>query len=138
MASVNKVILVGHLGREPEVKEVQGFKIASFTLATSRKTKQAEETEWHNLKCFNRLAEIAEQYLKKGSLVYIEGRLTTRTWEKDGQKHSRTEIVVESLQMLGGKPNNQAQTAAPQRAAAPQQQAAAPDDWGNTADDIPF
>lgn len=111
MRGVNKVILVGSLGRDPETRYTQGGSaVTSFSIATSEswKDKQTgenkEKTEWHNVTCFARLAEIAGQYLKKGSKVYIEGSLRTSTWEKDGQKHYKTDVMARELQMLGDKP----------------------------------
>ncbi|MGL4667437.1 MAG: single-stranded DNA-binding protein [Saezia sp.] len=111
MASVNKVILIGNLGRDPEVRySASGAAICNMTIATSRRWKDKntnewnEETEWHRVAMFNRLAEVAGEYLKKGSPVYIEGRLQTRKWQdKDGQDRYTTEIVGEIMQMLGGR-----------------------------------
>ena len=104
---VNKVILVGNLGNDPETKAVneQGTKVTRFTLATSRKWKdksgkRQEETEWHSVICWDPFATVAEKYLRKGRMVYVEGRLHTRSWEDNGQKRYRTEVVCESLQML--------------------------------------
>lgn len=109
--SVNKVILVGNVGKDPEVREVSNTKVANFSLATTERgfttqsgTVVPEKTEWHNLVAWRGLAEIAEKYIRKGSQLYIEGKLQTRSWEKDGIKHYSTDIVVENLQMLGGKP----------------------------------
>ncbi len=108
MRGVNKVVLVGTLGRDPETRYLpSGDAVTSFSVATSEswKDKQGqkkEQTEWHNIVCFKRLAEIASEYLRKGSKVYIEGSLRTQSWEKDGQKHYRTEIVARELQMLDG------------------------------------
>ena len=112
MASVNKVILLGRLGGDPKFKQANGgIAICTFSVATSRRYKdrdgnRQEDTEWHNVTVFNRQAEVANQYLKKGSEVYIEGRLHTRTYDKDGQKHYVTEIICESLQ-LGAKPKGE-------------------------------
>lgn len=111
MASVNKVILVGNLGRDPEVRySPNGAAICNITLATSRNWKdkesgeRREETEWHRVVLYNRLAEIAGEYLKKGRSVYIEGRLQTRKWQdKEGQDRWTTEIVADQMQMLGGR-----------------------------------
>ena len=111
MKSVNKVILVGHLGKDPEVKYTpQGTPVAKFTLATNEryKDKQGEwqdRTEWHNITAWQRLAEIAGEYLKKGSQVYIEGRLRTDSWDdkETGQKKYRTEIVINDMVLLGGR-----------------------------------
>lgn len=103
MASVNKVILLGNLGRDPEVKATSsGSSIANFSIATSRKVNGETQTEWHNIVAFGKVAEICAQYLRKGSSVYIEGRLRTRDWVKDGQKHYTTEILCDMVQMLGG------------------------------------
>ena len=111
MASVNKVILIGNLGRDPETRYApSGGAICNITLATSRtRTDKAsgekrEETEWHRVVFFDRLAEIAGEYLKKGRSVYVEGRLQTRKWQdKDGQERYTTEIVAETMQMLGSR-----------------------------------
>jgi len=106
---INKVILVGNLGKDPEMRATQsGAAIANITVATSEswKDKQTgekkEQTEWHRVVFFNRLAEVVGQYLKKGSQVYIEGRLQTRKWQdKQGQDRYTTEIVASEMQMLG-------------------------------------
>ena len=129
MASVNKVILVGNLGRDPEArKTANGASVCGFSLATTEKYKdksgqQVEETEWHNITAWNKSAEIMVQYLKKGSSVYIEGKLKTQSWEDNGQKKYRTEIVVQSFQFLdskqGGQQQNQGGFGQPQQ---PQQQ----------------
>lgn len=108
---VNKVILVGNLGRDPEVRSTpSGQPVASFTLATNRRWRdregnRQEQTEWHTVVCWGRLAEIAGQYLTKGRQVYVEGRLQTRSWEdrQTGDKRYRTEIICENFQMLGGR-----------------------------------
>ena len=109
MAGVNKVILVGNLGSDPEMRQTQkGQSVANFNLATTRTwTKDGEkreETEWHRVIAWDRLAEICGEYLKKGSSVYIEGRLQTRAWEDDaGVKRYTTEVVAFEMQMLGRK-----------------------------------
>ncbi|ATQ73160.1 MULTISPECIES: single-stranded DNA-binding protein [Massilia] len=111
MASVNKVIIVGNLGRDPEIRYMpSGDAIANIAVATSYKSKdrntgeQKELTEWHRISFFGRLAEIVGQYLKKGSSVYVEGRLQTRKYtDKDGVEKYATEIVAEQMQMLGGR-----------------------------------
>lgn len=111
MASINKVIIIGNLGRDPEVRFMpNGTAVCNLAVATTRswKDKQSgdkmEETEWHRVSLFDRLAEIAGEYLKKGSPVYIEGRLKTRKWQdKDGKDNYTTEIMAESLQLLGGR-----------------------------------
>ncbi len=111
MASVNKVILVGNLGADPEIRYLpSGDAIANIRLATTDRYKDKtsgeskEATEWHRVAFFGRLAEIVGEYLKKGSSVYIEGRLRTRKWQgQDGQDRYSTEIVAEQMQMLGGR-----------------------------------
>ncbi|MFP6807702.1 MAG: single-stranded DNA-binding protein [Pseudomonadales bacterium] len=118
---INKVILVGNLGNDPETRYMpDGGAVTNITVATSQGWKdkdsgeQRERTEWHRVVFFRRLAEIAGEYLKKGSKVYVEGQLRTRQWEKDGQKHYTTEIVASEMQMLdsrgggggGGMPSN--------------------------------
>lgn len=113
MASVNKVIIVGNLGNDPEVRQFDnGNKIATISVATSerwndRQTgEQREHTEWHRIIFNNRLAEIVEQYLRKGSSVYVEGSLRTRKWtDQNGQDRYSTEIRADSMQMLGGRAN---------------------------------
>jgi len=111
MASVNKVILIGNLGKDPELKFLQsGQPVANFPIATSEKWKDKstgetkEQTEWHNIIMFGKLAEIAGQYLKKGSSVFVEGRLQTRKWQdKNGQDRYTTEIIANEMKMLGGR-----------------------------------
>jgi single-strand DNA-binding protein len=113
MAGVNKVILVGHLGKDPEVRHLEsGRSVANFSIATSEtyKNKNGEKvtnTEWHNIVMWSPLAQIAEKYLKKGSLIYLEGKLTTRSYDdKDGNKRYVTEVVAQSMTMLGSKNSN--------------------------------
>ena len=110
MASLNKVLLIANLGKDPEVRyTASGTAVASFSLATSEKFKNKggeweERTEWHNVILWGRLAEIAGEYLSKGKTVYIEGRLQTRKWQdKDGKDRFTTEIVGEKMQMLSRK-----------------------------------
>jgi single-strand DNA-binding protein len=119
MSSVNKVTLVGNLGRDPEIRTTQdGKKIANLSIATSESWKdknsgdRKEKTEWHRVVIFNdRLSEVAEKYLKKGSKVYLEGSLQTRKWEKDGHDQYTTEVVLQQfrgeLVMLDGKGEKQ-------------------------------
>jgi single-strand DNA-binding protein len=107
---INKVILIGNLGRDPETKYAQnGSAVTNFSVATSESWRdkgsgeQQERTEWHNIVCFARLAEIAGEYLRKGSKVYIEGSLRTNSWEQDGQKKYKTEVMARELQMLDSR-----------------------------------
>jgi single-strand DNA-binding protein len=108
---VNKVILIGNLGRDPEVRSTpSGQSVASFTLATNRKWKdkngqKQEQTEWHQIVCWGRQAEVAGQYLTKGKQIYVEGRLQTRSRDdkQSGEKRYRTEVICDNFQMLGGR-----------------------------------
>ena len=111
MASINKVILIGNLGRDPEVRyTTSGAAICNLTIATSRNWKdktsdeKVEETEWHRVVFYDRLAEIAGEYLKKGRSVYVEGRLKTRKWQdKEGKDVYTTEVIADNMQLLGGR-----------------------------------
>jgi single-strand DNA-binding protein len=110
MSGINKVILVGNLGRDPETRYLpSGAAVTNVTIATSETWKdkdtgeKKERTEWHRVVFFGKLAEIAGEYLKKGSKVYVEGSLQTREWEKEGQKHYSTEIKAREMQMLDSR-----------------------------------
>ena len=159
MASVNKVILVGNLGRDPETRYMpNGEAVTNCTLATTDSWKdktsgeKKEATEWHRVVFFRRLAEIAGQYLKKGSQVYIEGALKTRKWtDKDGVEKYTTEIVADSMQMLGSRqgsgeapsrdsaePPRDAGAAAGRGGAAQPAQQPAGAGFNDFEDDIPF
>ena len=170
MSSVNKVILIGNLGRDPEVRYTpNGAAVCNLGIATTRAWKdktsgeKQEETEWHRVVLFDRLAEVAGEYLKKGRPVYIEGRLRTRKWtDKDGVERYTTEIYAESLVMLGGRDDGggrrddegggqqrqqqpqrtqgQQRSAPPQRQASQQrqQQSRGSTGFDDMDDDIPF
>ena len=164
MASVNKVILMGNLGRDPEVRYLpSGDPVANITIATSSRYKgktgeMVEETEWHRVTFFGRLAEIASQYLKKGRPVYVEGRIKTRKYtDKDGVEKYATDIIASEMQLLGGREgmgepsqgdddggySRQAPPARPTAAPARQAPAAAPaarpaSGFDDMDDDIPF
>ena len=105
--SVNKVILLGNAGKDPEIRDVQGVKVAQFTLATTDRaytkhdgTQVPERTEWHNVVAWRGIADVCERYVRKGSKIYIEGKLTTRSWDgRDGTKQYRTEVVIENLEL---------------------------------------
>ena len=107
--SVNKVILVGNVGRDPEVRYLdRNVAVSNFPLATTERgytmqngTQVPERTEWHNVVAWRGLAELAEKYIRKGSQLYVEGKLQTRSWEKDGIKRYTTEVVAETIQLLG-------------------------------------
>lgn len=108
--SVNKVHILGRVGKDPEIKQFDGGSKSSFSVATTERgytTKAGvsvpEKTEWHNIVCWKGLATIAERFVKKGDLIYIEGKITTRSWEKDGAKHYMTEIVADTIELLGNK-----------------------------------
>jgi len=136
--SLNKVMLIGNVGRDPEFKTTaNGLALVNLPIATSEKWKdkqgvQQEKTEWHRVVMFNKLAELAGQYVKKGSKLYIEGKITTSSYEKDGEKRYSTEIIANSMQFLDSKP----QQSAPQ----PQHKPAQPDNpfGSDFDDDIPF
>ena len=112
--SINKAILVGNVGQKPEIRVLDGgSKVASFSIATTdRAYKTAagvevpERTEWHNVVAWKGLADIAEKYIDKGSQLYIEGKLSTRKWDKDGVTHYSTSIIAENIQLLGKKDSN--------------------------------
>jgi len=115
MAGLNKVVLIGRLGKDPEITySQQGLAVVNFSLATSENWTdkntgdRQEKTEWHNIVVFGKQAETCEKYLSKGKEVYIEGRLQTSTYEKEGQTHYMTKIVVSNFQFLGGKPGTDA------------------------------
>jgi single-strand DNA-binding protein len=153
--SVNKVILLGNVGKDPEIRSTpSGTIVANFTLATSDRQKDAQgawqdRTEWHNLVAFTRTAEIIRDYVKKGSKLYIEGKIQTRSWDdkESGQKKYRTEIIVNELALLSGReegasggysrPASSSSAGFDQRPAAP-----VANDYGHSAeisdDDIPF
>ncbi|MDH4400778.1 MAG: single-stranded DNA-binding protein [Burkholderiaceae bacterium] len=160
MASVNKVILMGNLGRDPEVRySPDGAAVCNVSIATTSSWKdknsgeRREETEWHRVVFYNRLAEIAGEYLKKGRPVYVEGRIKTRKWQnKEGVDQFTTEVVADNMQLLGGRDGgdggssggNEGGSSAPRPAARAQQAArpAAPAAGGanlsDMDDDIPF
>ncbi|GGI19614.1 single-stranded DNA-binding protein [Oxalicibacterium faecigallinarum] len=159
MASVNKVIIVGNLGRDPETRYMpNGDAVTNIAVATSESWKdkntgeKKELTEWHRITFYRKLAEIAGQYLKKGSSVYVEGRLQTRKWtDKDGVERFTTEIIADSMQMLGGRSGGGSvgmdddyggSTPAPRQSAAPASRPAArpaaASNFSDMDDDIPF
>lgn len=137
MASLNKVQIIGRLGRDPESRMTpSGAKAVSFSVAVSEKYKGEEKTEWVNVVLWNKVADIAEQYLKQGSEVYIEGKLQTSSWEQDGQKKYKTEVIGFSMQMLGSKKDSgQTQGGF---TPAPQAQAPTPGYTTQPQEDLPF
>ena len=142
MASVNKVILVGNLGRDPEIRYLpSGEPVANITIATSSKYKgktgeMVEETEWHRVTFFGKLAEICNQYLTKGSQVFIQGRMKTEKYtDKSGIEKYATKIVADRMQMLGGKSEGRHEAPADETKAIDQQK---PGTLADMDDDIPF
>ena len=109
---LNKIHLLGHVGKDPEVRKVNDRSVANFSLATSETYKKNGEkvtnTEWHNIVIWGRLAEIVESYVKKGALLYLEGKVVTRSWEKDGVTKYTTECVCNQMTMVGKSSNGQA------------------------------
>ena len=154
--TVNKAILIGRLGKDPETRYMtNGEAVTNVSLATSENYKdksgeKQERTEWHNLVLYRRLAEIAGEYLKKGSMIYVEGRIQTRKWQdKEGKDRYTTEIIVNEMKMLGSKPGSgsgsfevvEDQSAPAARSAPAAKPAAAPaakGNFDNFDDDIPF
>lgn len=146
MAGVNKVILIGNLGIDPEVRTLEsGVKVCRLSIATSesytnKEGNRVEQTEWHSVTLWRGLAEIAEKYLTKGNKVYVEGKLRTRSYkDKDGVERYSTEIVADNMQMLGGTASGQTSSAPrsnPQ--SQPQQQPAMGSSETDNSDDLPF
>jgi single-strand DNA-binding protein len=151
MSGVNKVILVGRLGRDPEVRNLEsGVSVANFTLATSETYKdkttgeKKEITEWHNVVLWRGLADVAQKYLHKGDLVYIEGKLRTRSWEKEGVTRYTTEVVADNMTMLSPKGSSSSSSgtgdsgySAPSKTSSSSEGTAMPADTGGS-DDLPF
>lgn len=143
--SINKAILVGNVGRDPEVRYLEkNVAVANFTLATTERgytmqngTQVPDRTEWHNIVAWRGLAELAEKHIKKGSQLYIEGKIQTRSWEKDGVKRYTTEIYAETIQLLGKRSdsNDSAPTASPAQSSAVSTPNVSVDE---STDDLPF
>lgn len=161
--ALNKVMLIGNAGRDPEVRYIENApaqqpdmrpKVALFTLATSERYRGKdgsvqEQTEWHNIVAWRQLADLSEKYIRKGTQVYIEGRLRTRSWDSNGKTMYRTEIIADRMQLLGSRPEGQARTAArpqtsPEPPAAEAQgrpygdMTSKPPVYGEPEDDLPF
>jgi single-strand DNA-binding protein len=145
---VNKVFLLGNVGKDPEIRATQGgMTIASFTLATADRQKDAQgnwsdKTEWHNLVAFARTAEIVRDYVKKGTQVFVEGKIQTRSWDdkESGQKRYKTEILVNELSLLGGGAGRGSEGGGSRSSSSSNASSPAPEyaDQGITDDDIPF
>lgn len=144
--SVNKAIILGNCGKDPEVRMVGENKVASFSVATTEKYKDSktgewkENTEWHNIVCWRNTAEIAEKYIKKGTQLYVEGKIRTRSWDdQNGNKRYVTEIVADTIQLLGKKENGDSAPAPqPQRAQQRVQTTPIPPAGEPEGDDLPF
>ena len=141
MAGVNKVILIGNLGKDREVRHLEGgATVANFPIATTETYKdkngiRQEQTEWHNIVLWRSLADVAEKYLKKGMQIYVEGKLRTRSWEdKEGHKRYTTEVVGETFTMLGSKKSNEEKNEQQQNTNASNNQPTS----NTTSDDLPF
>lgn len=147
MNGINKAIILGHVGKDPQISNFQnGGKVANFTIATTEKgytSKNGQQipdrTEWHNIVCYGALAGVVEKYVKKGTPLYVEGKIRNRSYEKDGTKHYVTEINVETLQMLGGtKSDRQNNTQQAAGGATDQSNAPFPPYQGDANDRITF
>jgi single-strand DNA-binding protein len=144
MSGINKVILVGHLGKDPEVRHLDGgVSVASFPLATSetynKDGRKIEQTEWHNIVMWRGLADVASKYLQKGKLVYIEGKLRTRSFEdKEGHKKYTTEVVAENFTMLGRKSDFENGTPTATTVANKPEEQPMTYDQNSPSDDLPF
>jgi single-strand DNA-binding protein len=134
MASINKAIILGRLGKDPELKATpNGQFVCKFSIATSEKFKDKETTEWHNIVVWGKSAESSAKYLKKGSMAYVEGRIQSRSWEKDGQKFYATDIIASAVQFLSPKTQNEESQI--HSLTAPSAEPATVTDFG---DDLPF
>jgi single-strand DNA-binding protein len=148
MSGVNKVILIGRLGKDPEVRNLDnGVSVANFTMATSESYKdrttgeKKEVTEWHNIVLWRGLAEVSQKYLHKGDLVYIEGKLRTRSWEKEGVTRYTTEIVADNMTMLGARGGGGASGGSSDYSSSRPAERTTPEPTyggGDSTDDLPF
>ena len=131
MSSVNKAIILGRVGRDPDIRTTpNGIKVVNFSVATSRKVKGEEQTQWHRVTMYDKLAEIAAQYLRKGSLIYVEGEIKySKFTNKDGVEQNTTEIIANQMQMVGGRPQTEEAQQHPK-----EEQQSFPED----SEDVPF
>lgn len=146
--SYNKVLLIGNVGRDPEVRHLEsGTSVATFTLATTERYKDKngqyqDQTEWHNIVCWRNLADLSQNYINKGSQIFVEGKIRTRSWtDQTGQKRYTTEIVADNIRLLGKRGESQPHAAASVQPVVgqPQQYAAANDfPTEDPSDDLPF
>ncbi len=145
MSGVNKVILVGRLGKDPEVRNLEnGATVANFTMATSESYKdkttgeKKEITEWHNIVLWRGLAEVAAKYLHKGDMIYVEGRLRTRSWEKEGVTRYTTEIIGDNMTMLSTRRDGGGGEYRPSASSGAAPSQPEPKMTGDATDDLPF
>jgi len=138
MSGLNKVMILGNLGRDPEIKDIKGIAVVNFSVATSKSWKdqsgeKQERTEWHNIVCYKKVAEIAGKYLSKGKQVFVEGELQTRSWDdkETGVKKYKTEIVAHNIQFIGDNRSKDENTSS-------NDQELAPTPSINSTDEIPF
>ena len=145
--SYNKVLLIGNVGRDPEVRHLEsGASVATFTLATTERYKDRngqyqDQTEWHNIVCWRNLADLSQNYINKGSQIFVEGKIRTRSWtDQTGQKRYTTEIVADNIRLLGKRGDNQQHAAAAAQPAGQSQQYAPTNDFPaeDPSDDLPF
>tara|TARA_Y100000114_G_scaffold35823_2_gene31368 strand:+ start:4833 stop:5249 length:417 start_codon:yes stop_codon:yes gene_type:complete len=137
--SVSKTILLGRLGADPELKYTpSSLAVTTIKLATNQKTKKGEETEWHTVVFFGKQAETVNQYMQKGRQIYVEGKNKTKTWEKDGEKRSKTEIIADTFQFIGSRANSGVQASGAAKSVAKTDNYKVSADIQNTFDDIPF
>lgn len=136
--ALNKVLLIGNVGKDPEVRQLENGTVASFSLATTERYKDRELTEWHNIVAWRQLADLVRDYVHKGMQIYVEGRIRTRSWDdQNGQKHYVTEIQADSIQFLGKKePAGQESPQAQRSAARPEPAPKKPS--VRDYDDLPF
>lgn len=137
--SVSKTILLGRLGADPELKYTpSSLAVTTIKLATNQKTKKGEETEWHTVVFFGKQAETVNQYMQKGRQIYVEGKNKTKTWEKDGEKRSKTEIIADTFQFIGSRADSGVQASGATKSVAKTEDYKVSADIQNTFDDIPF
>ena len=146
--SLNKVLLIGNAGRDPEIRHLESGTVnATFSLATTEKFRDRssgelrEQTEWHNIVCWRNLADLSQNYISKGSQIFVEGKIRTRSWtDQTGQKRYTTEIVADNIRLLGKRGDNQQHAAAAAQPAVQSQQYAPTNDFPaeDPSDDLPF
>lgn len=143
--SFNKVLLIGNTGRDPEVRHLEsGVAVATFTLATTERYKDRngvmqDQTEWHNIVCWRNLAELSEKYISKGTQIFVEGKIRTRSWtDQNGQKRFTTEIIADNIRLLGKRGDSSTSSAQPQSGYQMPSQPVADFPADDVSDDLPF